>query len=145
MSRRLAWLALFLGMLLFAAPVSIWARDHGGGHGGGFSGGRGFSEGRGFSGGGGSFGGRGFSGGGRYYGGRAFGGGSYGRGYRGGRGHRDYDRYRGGRSFFFGYAPYAWGPSYYYDPGYCGGYYDAWGYWHPSAGCYADPYYYSPY
>ena len=61
-------------------------------------------------------------------------------------GHYDRDRYRGnyygGPAFSFGFygAPYAYGYApYAYGPNYCG-YYDQWGNWVPSPGCYAAPY-----
>jgi hypothetical protein len=120
MLKRFRLTGLLAAALLVMAPVAVFAREHGGAHGG-----RGFA----YRGGG----GRGFTGG-RGFDGRAW-----------DRGHRGYGGYYsgGGPSFYFGYgAPYYYNPGY-YDPAACG-YYDAYGYWHAYPGCYT-PYNYGPY
>jgi hypothetical protein len=131
MLKKFRLAGLFAAALLLLAPAASFAREHEGHGGRGYSGGHAFS-GRNFGG-----GYRAEHGGGRqYFGGRGFErrDHDWDRGYRG-------NYYGGGPSFNFGYgAPYYYSP-YSYAPGACG-YYDAYGYWHSSPGCYADPYSY---
>jgi hypothetical protein len=129
MFKKLGLTALLVGMVLALSPASALAADRGGHGGGGHArgfGGSAVNHARGFS------GGRTFEGRERHF-------------------DRD-DRYRGrryfygGPSFSFGFYqdPYAYGygPGYYYapDPCYPGGYYDQWGNWVPTPGCYVAPY-----
>jgi hypothetical protein len=109
MLRKFGLSALLVGALLTLSPAAAVAREHG-------EGGRGYSHGQ-------SFSGRGYSGGRGYYGGRDH--------DRRGWGDHDRDRYYRGGGFGFGFysAPYSYGPRY-YNSG-CG-YYDRWGYWHPT-------------
>jgi hypothetical protein len=132
MLKRFRLTGLLALALLLMAEAALFAREHGGGHGGrGDSGGRAFSAGRGFP----SRGGGGRA----YIGVRGFEGRAWDRGSRGYGGYY----YGGGPSFYFGY-----GAPYYYNPGSYGpaacGYYDVYGYWHRYPGCYA-PYNYGPY
>jgi hypothetical protein len=107
---------MILGMTLaLAAPAAVMAQQRGGGHGGGQS----------YSSRGGERGG--------YRGGDR---GGY--GYRG-RVDRDDRFYRGGYGYYA--APYGYGYGYSYaNPCSPAGYYDRWGRWIPSAGCYVSPY-----
>jgi hypothetical protein len=102
MLKKLGLPALLVAAALTLSPAAALARDHG-------EGGRGYAHGQ-------SFSGRSYSGG-RDYGRHDY-------GER--RGDHDRDRYYRGGGFGFGLysAPYA------YQRG-CG-YYDRWGYWHPT-------------
>ena len=128
MLKKLGLPALLLGALLSFSPGSALAADRGehrghGGQGGGAS----------------------------AYSGQRFVGGGH-EGHFENRGHYDRDDhyryhggyYYGGPAFSFGFhgAPYAYGygsAPYSYGQDNCG-YYDQWGNWVPSAGCYATPY-----
>lgn len=135
--KKIGFPALFAGVALLAAnPAGALAQNRGGGHGGGYSGGR-----QSYSG-----GGRSYGGGERSYGGRSFvGGGHEGHDYDRGRGYYGGRYYGGGSGIYFGFG----GGGYGYDPYYYApaapaapacGYYDRWGYWHAYPGCYVSPY-----
>jgi hypothetical protein len=93
-------------------------------------------------------GGHGYGYGNRGYSGHGYSGRSY--VYRGGhvdrdfRGYRGAPYYRGGYGYGLGLSDgYGYAPGYYPAPS-CGGYYDAWGYWHANP-CYAPYSYGYPY
>lgn len=113
---------LVMGVVLALTPSYAMAADRGGHGGGGFRGGGMNQSARGFS------GGRAFSGREGHFDGR------------GGERHFDRDRdyhFHGG--YFYGAPGFSfglYGAPYSYGPGYACGYYNQWGNWIPTPGCY---------